>query len=143
MFREDYVMRLIRQVAEFVRRMVKRSEDGDYDGALAEADRAYSDLLGMPPKLADRLDSATMASLLGTADRIRAGARLSWEEGHVYKARRDPLTAFKRYRRAHELYLEARAMDPREDDDSAILELSRMVHARDLDQRYRGEQSET
>jgi hypothetical protein len=141
MIREDYVMRLIQKVAAFVRRIVKGREDGDYEGALAEADQAYSDLLGMPPGLADRLDAATMASLLGRADRIRAGARLSWEEGHVYKAKGDPVTAFLRYRRAHELYLEARALDPQEEDDSAILELSRLVPARELDPRYRESQS--
>jgi hypothetical protein len=139
MLREDYVMRLIRQVAEFVRAMVRRADKGDYIGALEEADRAYADLFGMPPGLADRLDSATMASLLGTPERIRAAAKLSLHEGHIHKAMRDPLSAFKKYRRAHELYLEARAIDPQEDDDSTILELSRLVHARDLDPRYRDE----
>lgn len=132
-------MRLIRQVAEFVRAMVRRADQGDYEGALAEADRAYGDLFGMPPGLADRLDSATMASLLDAPERIRAAAKLSLQEGHIHKAKRDPLSAFKKYRRAHELYLEARAIDPQEDDDSAILELSRLVHARDLDPRYREE----
>jgi len=139
MLREDYVMRLIRQIAEFVRAMVRKADAGDYEGALAEADRAYSDLLGMPSGLADRLDSATMASMLGTPERMRAAARISWQEGHVYKSKRDPLAAARKYKRAHELYLEARALDPQEEDDSAILELSRLVHARFLDPGYRGE----
>ena len=42
-----------------------------------------------------------------------------------------------RYRKALELFLEARAIDPQPADESAILELSRYVHANQLDPRYR------
>jgi hypothetical protein len=144
MLREDYVMRLIRDVGQFLRRVLKHRDAGEHDRALQEAARGYEELLGMPPGLSDMVDAATLAELLREPDLIRAAARLSWEEGHVYKAKRDPLTAFSRYRRALELFLEARADDPegpREEDDGAILELSRLVPAEHLDPRYRSDRS--
>jgi tetratricopeptide (TPR) repeat protein len=137
MLREDYVMRLIRQIVELVARVAKLREAGEHDRALQEASRWYEDLLGMPPNLSDAVDAATLAELLKEPDTIRAAARLSWEEGKLYKAKGDPLTAFGRYRRALELYLEARALAPDDDDDSAILELSRVVAAEHLHPRYR------
>jgi len=140
MLREDYLMRLVKQVADFVKRVINTREvEGDNERARDEIQRGYEDLLGLPPGLSDRLDAATMATMLRDPDKMRAAAQLSWQEGHTYKAMRDPLAAFTRYRRAHELYLEARALDPQEQDDAAILELSRLANARDLDPRYRGE----
>jgi hypothetical protein len=41
------------------------------------------------------------------------------------------------YRRAWELYLEARLIDPSDDDAAAISELARLVPANQLDPRYR------
>jgi hypothetical protein len=134
---EDFFMRLVRQFAAALATMRKRRERGEHIAALEAADRMYDELLTIPREVIDRVDTPTLVSLLGGADRIRAAALLFWEEGHIYKAQGDPLTAFARYRRAHELFLEARALDPREEDDSAILELSRAAPADQLDPRYR------
>jgi hypothetical protein len=49
----------------------------------------------------------------------------------------DPVQAALRYRRALELILEARALDPQPEDDEAILELRRHVPVDTLDARYR------
>lgn len=137
MLREDYVMRLIRQIGEFLASIVGRRERGDFVGALVEAGQAWDRNFEVPRELADSVDTPTLASLLRHPDVIRAAADLFWEEARICQGQGDPLTAFARHRRALELYLEARAADPREDDDSAILELSRQVHARHLDPRYR------
>jgi hypothetical protein len=134
--REDYLMRLIRQVAQALARMVSRRAAADPAGALAAADAAY-DALGVPREMCDVVDTPTLVETLRHPDKIRAMARLSWEEGHTYKAMGDPLTAFSRYRRALELFLEARAAGQEEDDDASILELSRLVPAEHLDPRYR------
>jgi tetratricopeptide (TPR) repeat protein len=137
MLREDYIIRLIRDLGAFVRRIAGLRDEGQLDRAMDEAGRAYEDLLGMPPGLSGMMDSAGIAELCGSADKIRVAARLSWEEGTLYKAKGDPLAAFGRFRRALELYLEARALEPQPDDDAAILELSRIVPAAELDARYR------
>jgi hypothetical protein len=49
----------------------------------------------------------------------------------------DPVQAALRYRRALELILEARALDPQPEDDEAILELRQHVPVDTLDARYR------
>ncbi len=130
-------MRLVRQFAEALATMKRRREGGENLAALKVADRLYDELLTIPREVIDRVDTPTLVSLLGGVDRIRAAALLFREEGHIYRAQGDPLTSFARYRRAHELFLEARALDPREEDDSAILELSRAAPAEQLDPRYR------
>lgn len=138
MYREDYIMRLIRQIAEAIARIAGLRKAGELDRAIDAADRLYEEL-GIPRDLIDVVDSTTLADMLGRADKIRGCAMLLWEEGHIFKAKGDPLTAFAKYRRAHELFLEARAREPHPDDDNAILELSRLAPARDLDPRYRGD----
>jgi hypothetical protein len=130
MIREDYVMRMVKQFADAIARMLGLRQRGEHQAALDEAGRLYEDLFAIPREATDRVDTPTVASLLGRPDKIRAAAMLFWEEGHIYKAKVGPLTAFARYRRAHELFLEARAIDPTEDDDSALLELSRDAPAR-------------
>ena len=133
-------MRLIRQVVEAVARMLKLRTGGDPAAALRQAESIY-DALGVPREVCDVVDTPTLAGMLRHPDKMRALARLSWEEGHAHKALGDPLTAFARYRRALELLLEARALAPDgdrdEEDDASILELSRLVPAAELDARYR------
>jgi len=139
MFREDYLIRLIKQFAEALAAIAGFRKAGRHREALAAADRMHGELLTLPREMADTLDTPTLAQLLARPDKMRAAAMLFWEEGHIYKAKGDPLTAAQRYRRAFELVLEARAIEPSPDDDVAILELSRLAPARDLDPRYRGE----
>jgi hypothetical protein len=136
MYREDWLIRLIRQFAEAIARLAGLRKAGQFQQALDAADRLY-DELGIPRDLVDVVDTPTLASMLRWPDKMRAAAMLLWEEGYIYKAKGDPLTAFAKHRRAHELFLEARAVEPQPDDDAAILELSRIVPASDLDPRYR------
>jgi hypothetical protein len=128
MIREDYLMRLIRQFVEALARMVRLREKGDLSGAREAADQLY-DSLGIPRELVDVVDAPTLASMLRSPDKIRAGARLLWEEGRILEAGGDPLTAHARYRRARELFVIARDLEPTEDDEAAILELSRAAPA--------------
>lgn len=131
MIREDYLIRMIQQIAAVLARMVNRRSSGQLEQALREGDAAY-DLLGVPRELCDVLDTPTLAGMLRDPDKIRALARLSWEEGRIFGAQGDPLAGLARMRRALELFLEARAIAPGDGDDDAILELSQVVHARPL-----------
>lgn len=139
MFREDYVMRMVKQFADAIARVLQLRQRGEHQAALDEAGRLYEELFAIPREVVDRVDTPTLAGLLRRPDKMRAAAMLFWEEARVYKAKGDPLTALSRFRRAHELFLEARALEPIEEDDSAILELSRDAPASELDARYRGE----
>jgi hypothetical protein len=146
MFREDFLIRLIKQFAEALRRVMGLRDRGEYDAALRTSGELYDELTTVPREMSDAMDTSSFARLLGSADKIRALAMLSWEEGRIYAAKGEPIMAHARYCRAHELFLEARAKDrdgagsggAATDDDSAILELSRVAPARDLAPRYRG-----
>lgn len=137
MFREDYLIRLIQQVAEALRRIMGLRQRGDYQAALTASGELYDDLTTVPREISNSLDSYTFANLLGTADKLRALALLFWEEARIHEAKGDPLAAKALYVRAHELFLEARARAAAPEDDSAILELSHFAPARDLAPRYR------
>jgi hypothetical protein len=135
--RDDYILRLIKQMADFIARVARKREEGELDEALSDAEGAWAELFDVPAELRDVVDTPTLASMLRHPERMRAAAQLYWEEGRIYSAQRDPLTAAVKYRRAFELVLEARAIEPTEEDDSAVLELSRLVPASELDPRYR------
>lgn len=136
MFREDYLLRQIKLVAEALARMLKLRTARQYDEALAVADSLYEEL-GIPRGLHDVVDTPTLASMLRSAEAIRLAAQLQIEEGHIYKAKGDPPSAAMRYRRAHELMLEARALEPIATDETMLLELARLAPAYMLDARYR------
>lgn len=136
--REDYLIRLIKQLAAFLARIAGRRKAGDYEGALAEAGKAWDDLIGQPPRdLVDVLDTPTLAGLLKEPAKMRVAAQLLVEEGRAYAGKQDPVHAAICYRRAWELYLEARLIEPSDDDTAAISELARLVPANQLDPRYR------
>lgn len=138
MFRQDWLMRLIEQLGDFVRRMAGLVEKGRYEEALSESDRAWSDLLGVPRDVVDRVDGPTLAQLLRDPAKQRAAAELLATEARAFAGKGDPLHAALCYRRALELYLEARARDPQASDEASILELSRFVPPGEIDPRYRG-----
>ena len=137
MFREDYIMRLIHQLADFVAHIAGLNQKGEHDKALAAVDQAWSKLLDAPRALIDAVDTPTLAGMLRDPARMRAAAQLFHEEARALAGKGDPLHAGIKYRRALELILEARAIEPSGEDDGAIVELSRLVPSHTLDPRYR------
>lgn len=138
MLREDYIIRLIKQLGAFLARIAGKRREGDFEGALDEAGKAWDDLIGQPPReLVDVLDTHTLAELLGEPAKMRVAARLLVEEGRAHAGKGDPVHAAICYRRAWELYLEARVIEPSDEDEAAISELARLVPANQLDPRYR------
>jgi tetratricopeptide (TPR) repeat protein len=137
MFRQDYLMRMIHQLADFIAQVAGLNRRGEHDKALAAADQAWGKLLDAPRELIDAVDTPTLAAMLREPAKLRAAAQLCYEEGRALAGKGDPLHAQLRYRRALELMLEARVLDPSGEDAAAILELSRLVPAATLDPRYR------
>ena len=138
MQREDYLMRLIRQFAEFFARIAGLRERGDFKGALAETQRAWDDLVGHRRELLDVVDSKTYADLLRDPHRIRTAAKLLIEEGQSLAGSGDPVHATMSYVRAFEMLLEARSRGEAEPDDEKMFDLlARVVPANQLDERYR------
>jgi len=130
-------MRLIKQVAEFLARIAGHTKRREYDAAIGEANRAWTDVLDIPRELVDRLDGPTLASMLRDPDKMRFAAQLLIEEAKAYAGKKDPMTAAMCYRHAFGLYLEARALAPTDADDAALFELSRVVPPGQIDPRYR------
>jgi hypothetical protein len=137
MFREDYIHRLIRQLVDAIARISGLNRRGEHDRALAEADQAWGKLLDAPRDLIDAVDTPTLASMLRDPEKMRVAAQLLHEEGRALAGTGDPLHAGLRYRRAMELILEARAIEPSDADDALVMELSRLVPLATLDERYR------
>lgn len=133
--RSDYLMRLVRQLVDFLARISGYNRRGEHDKALAEAARAWDDLLDVPRELVDVTDTPTLAGMLRDPAKMRAAAQILIEEGKAFAGKRDPMTASLRYRKALELYLEARVIAPEPGDDPVMFELSRDV-GRNLDPRY-------
>jgi hypothetical protein len=138
MFRDDYIIRLIKQLGAVLVRIVGKRNAGDYEAALQEAGKGWDDLIGQPPReLVDVLDTHTLAEMLKEPVKMRAAAQLLTEEGRVYASKGDPVHAAVCFRRAWELYLEVRLIEPSDDDAAAMSELARLVPANQLDVRYR------
>ena len=135
-------MRMIRQFVEAIARIAKLRIAGEHRSALAEVERLRGELFEGPEALDQHVDSATLAGLLRHPDRVRAAAMLAFEEGRIHTGTSDPLAAFVCYRRAHELYLEARAIEPQDGDLPALFELARLAPAQHLDPRYRPDDSD-
>ena len=131
------MIRLIAQLAEALRRIIKLERAGEREGADDEVRRAWDELLGVPRELVEVTDGPTLAALLRDPAKQRAGAELLAEEARMRTERGDPPHAAVLYRRALELVLEARAADPQPGDDNMVLELSRHLPAGELDARYR------
>jgi len=83
------------------------------------------------------LDGPTLARMLGDPAKIRAAAELLAEEARLHTAKRDLVHAMQCSKRAFELFLEARAIDPQASDDAAIFELGRVIPPNEIDPRYK------
>jgi hypothetical protein len=137
MQREDYIFRLIRQLAEALAKITGLRDQREYKRALAATEDAWEGLVGHPRSLVDVVDTPTLARLLGEPSKMRVAAKLLWEEGKTLAASGDPMHATICYRRAVELVLEARAIEPHEEDATMLFELGRVVQMNQLDARYR------
>jgi tetratricopeptide (TPR) repeat protein len=137
MFRQDYLLRMIDQLAAFIAHVTGFNNKGEHDKALAAAEQSWGALIDASLELIHAVDAPTLAGMLREPARIRAAAQLFYEEGRALAGKGDPLHAALRYRRAMELVLEARALDPAGHDDATLFELSRLVPTATLDPRYR------
>ena len=73
---DDYLLRLIRQLAVFVRRCLNLKGEGRLVEAQQALDDAWMQLLGLPRHVAATVDVASLARILGTAERAQVAADL-------------------------------------------------------------------
>jgi hypothetical protein len=102
-FRDDYLMRQIEQLAGFLARAAGFSAGGAPAEALRELREAWDQLFGdVPRELVDVLDLPTLTGLLRTPERVKAAAQLLAEEARALELLGDPRAATVQ-RRAREL----------------------------------------
>src|SRR5262245_5972732 len=94
-FRQDYLMRLVEQLAAVIARMLGLRKSGRAADALVEAERGY-DLLGLPTGLIEVLSAPAIAELLASPEKVRMVADLLDEEAAALEALGDPRAARKR-----------------------------------------------
>jgi hypothetical protein len=126
-FRNDYLMRHIEQLAAALARIIGLNRRDEFTAARDEAQRAWEELLDVPRELRDAVDIPTLAGMLREPGRLRLGGRLFAEEARALAGLGDDARAQALRRRALELLLEARALDPNgesEDDAGAISALA-------------------
>ncbi len=69
MLQDDWLLRTLRELAALVARALRLGKSGAVDEAQQLIDEAWSRQVGMPRRMADRLDPKTLASALGPVRR--------------------------------------------------------------------------
>ena len=125
MFRDDYIERLIDQIATLLADMAGFQRSGDDRGVLDEADRGYAMLLGPQRQFLDMVDGASLASLMGgDPRRTRALAQVVHREAKARESLGDTGKARRRYQQALALY--GKAGEAREPEDDAAMDEIRL-----------------
>jgi hypothetical protein len=123
MIREDYIERLIQQLAAVFKALLKARQEQRPEDALQLIRQAALSLLGMEYSVLTLADAASTARLLGHPQRVVALARLVVEEGEVLREQGQQARARLRWDLALELFLEARAMGSTlEGEDARVFE---------------------
>ncbi len=98
----DYILRVARQIAMIVVRLMGLKERGDLPTATQTLEEGYELLLGAHRRWLRGADPATVAQILGSAVAATAFARLELEEGELLELAGNP-GARERWRHALEL----------------------------------------
>ena len=117
--REDFLLRLIRQIAIVLARAAGLRRDGKLDQALAEIEAAQQTYFGPLAELLPRLDADTAVHMLGSTDRILAWAALLRVEAEILEQQGSEAHAARLREQAVALLTAARARAP---DDAGRIE---------------------
>jgi hypothetical protein len=109
--RQDFMVRLIQQMAEAIARIAGLREQGAHHEAL-ELIESSCRSLGADRKLRQLLTPESLAKLLGDPEKLRVVADLLEEESRIYAAKGDAAQAIASQRLSEQL----RAQIPRADD---------------------------
>jgi hypothetical protein len=116
----DWVMRLVKQLADFVARALKLAAQDRAPEAVELLRSASTQLLGMELQVLQRVDTANAVELLGTPDRGLTLARLLEALAEV-EARADPVRGARTRAHALEVAQAVLARSPRHADAAALV----------------------
>jgi len=106
MITNDYIMRLLKQLGDAIRRIAGLRDQKEYAQAHEAVGDACDELLGHQPHFLEVLDAANAARMLGRWFKIKAYASLLEVDAEIYAHQGDPARAERLHRRALEVYLE-------------------------------------
>lgn len=101
--RDDYLLRMIEQAFEVLRRILRHSTEMEVPEALREVDAALREILGPQADVLARLDPATAVPLLADPSRAALWARLLAERAALLRRAGDDAGAQATSRRAREI----------------------------------------
>jgi hypothetical protein len=112
MIRNDYIMKMIAQLAKALQQILKLKETGRNDDAMREIDTAMQRICGLNSQLVNSLSEESLVSTLKGGVALDHGkalvlAELLGEEADVMLARGHEEDAFARYHKSLYLYLAA------------------------------------
>ncbi len=115
MFRDDFVLRAVRQIAQVLARIMGLRQEGRQEEADRELDDLYRGLVPFDPDLLELLDTRTLASMIADPARLRALCQVLLFDGDGAAERGARERARRKWRRALEL-LEHGLPVPTDDD---------------------------
>lgn len=104
---KDYVMRMVKQVAEMFARLLKLVEKREYDQALRAMQAGYPGLLGLDYAPLNFADPRSAADLLGDRQRIKIFAQLLSKEAEIFALMDNAPRAATKREQAIKVWLEA------------------------------------
>lgn len=116
----DYVMRAVKQLAEFIARVLKLALT-DPAKARAELDDAARTALGMEPSTLAFVDAASAAQLLGRADKVVLFATILEAYGDLELLTGAAHAARRHFLHALDLAHEALKLEPTSTDAAALV----------------------
>lgn len=131
MFRDDWLLRVIQEVADALARIVAKKKAGQHEEALEEVDEAMRELMGRNASLVRVLDAATIAHMCPNAQTVRALADLRREEADLKERLGERAAARQAAGNALALYeLALERAEGAMDDDPALHEAMEWLRAR-------------
>jgi len=114
MIQKDYIMRMMRQLAEFLAKVLFNKKAGNHEAAVVIIKSACAGILGIDFELLEALSAPDIAELLGISKDKSTGsmkciiaARLLKEKAEIQRlAEKDDSVAVPYYRKALNLYLQ-------------------------------------
>jgi uncharacterized protein DUF6483 len=110
MFKNDFIMRMIRQLAEVLKRIINYKKEGQWENAQMVIDVSIKQLLGLNPILLDKLDGNALVDLFCYDDEIDHQkcvtlAALLTEQASIFENTNQPEDKiFRYYRNSFQLF---------------------------------------
>ena len=105
--RQDFLLRMIEEAFDVIRRIRQRRQEGDPAAAIRDADAAIDSLLGPAAAVATRLDPSTAAQLIHKPEQVALWARILADKAEALREAGNEPGARLVGRRALETALEA------------------------------------